>query len=107
MVTNCDHLENLKFLPVNPLVFTEHGALMAASILNSPRAVEVGLYIVRAFVELRRAISEHKELSMKVAQLERRFADHDGHIIAIIKAIRDLTSSKPIPRKRRIGFKSD
>ena len=45
VVTNCDHLENLKFSPVNPLVFTEHGALMVASILiNSPRAVEVGLY---------------------------------------------------------------
>ena len=49
VVTNCDHLEKLKFSPVNPLVFTEHGALMAASILNSQRAVEVSLFIVRAF----------------------------------------------------------
>ena len=66
MVTNCDHLEKLKYSPVNPLVFTEHGALVAASILNTPRAVEVGLYIVRAFVALRRTISEHKEISAKI-----------------------------------------
>jgi hypothetical protein len=101
VVTNCDHLKNLKFSPVNPLVFTEHGALMAASILNSPHAVEVGLYIVRAFVALRRAISEHKELSAKISQLELKLADH---IVAIIKAIRALTDPKPIPKKRRIGF---
>ena len=104
VVTSCDHLENLKFSPVNPLVFTEHGALMAASILNSPCAVEVGLYIVRAFVALRRAITEHKELSAKITQLERKLVDHDDQIIAIVRAIRDLTDPKPIPKKRRIGF---
>lgn len=54
VVTNCDHLKKLKYSPVNPLVFTEHGAIMAASILNSVRAVEVSLFIVRAFVALRR-----------------------------------------------------
>ena len=52
VVTNCDHLEKLKFSPVNPLVFTEHGALMAASILNSPRVIEVGFFIIRAFFYL-------------------------------------------------------
>ncbi len=106
VVTNCDHLKNLKYSPVNPLAFTEHGALMAASILNSPRAVEVGLYIyiVRAFVALRRTISEHKELSAKISQLERKLADHDNHIMAIVKAIRELTDPEPIPKKRRIGF---
>ncbi len=101
VVTNCDHLENLKFSPVNPLVFTEHGALMAASVLNSKRAVEASLYIVRAFVGLRRLISEHKELSGKIARLENRLADQ---IVAIVKAIRSLTNPKPIPKKRRIGF---
>jgi len=104
VVTNCDHLEKLKYSPVNPLVFTEHGALMAASILNSTRAVEVSLYIVRAFVALRRAVSEHKELSQKIIQLERKLADHDDQIIAIIKVIKELTSPKSVPKKRRIGF---
>ena len=104
VVTNCDHLERLKFSPFNPLVFNEHGALMAASILNSASAIELSLFIVRAFVALRRAVSEHKELSGKISQLERKLADHDDHIIAIMKAIKDLVDPKPIPRKRRIGF---
>jgi len=106
VVTNCDHLNKLKFSPVNPLVFTEHGALMAASILNSARAVEVSLFIVRAFVALRRAISEHKELARKITQLERKLADHDDQIIAIIQAIKELSGPQPVPKKRRIGFHS-
>jgi hypothetical protein len=107
VVTNCDHLNKLKFSPVNPLVFTEHGALMAASILNSARAVEVSLFIVRAFVALRRAISEHKELARKITQLERKLADHDDQIIAIIEVINKLSSPQPVPKKRRIGFHSE
>jgi hypothetical protein len=47
MVTNCDSLQNLKFSPVNPCVFTEHGAIMAASVLHSPKAIEVSVFIVR------------------------------------------------------------
>ena len=107
VVTNCDHLEKLKYSPVNPLVFTEHGALMAASILNSASAVEVSLFIVRAFVALRRAISEHKELARKITQLERKLADHDDQIIAIIEAIKKLSGPQPVPKKRRIGFHSE
>jgi hypothetical protein len=106
VVTNCDHLKKLKYSPVNPLVFTEHGALMAASILNSVRAVEVSLFIVRAFVALRRTISEHKELARKITQLERKLADHADHIIAIIQAIKELSGPRPVPKKRRIGFHS-
>ncbi|MBT8367233.1 MAG: ORF6N domain-containing protein [Deltaproteobacteria bacterium] len=107
VVTNCDHLSKLKFSPVNPLVFTEHGALMAASILNSDRAVDVSLFIVRAFVALRRTISEHKELARKLTKLERKLADHDDQIIAIIEAIKKLSSPQPVPKKRRIGFHSE
>ena len=106
VVTNCDHLSKLKFSPVNPLVFTEHGALMAASILNSARAVDVSLFIVRAFVALRRTISEHKELARKLTKLERKLADHDDQIIAIIQAIMELSGPQPVPKKRRIGFHS-
>ncbi len=83
VVINCDHLSKLEFSPVNPLVITEHGALMAASILNSTRAIEVGFYIVRDFVSLRRAVSEHEELSYKISQLENKLADHDDQIIRI------------------------
>jgi hypothetical protein len=107
VVTNCDHLKKLKYSPVNPLVFTEHRALMAASILNSARAVAVSLFIVRAFVALRRTISEHKELARKITQLERKLADHDDQIIAIIQAIKKLSGPQPVPKKRRIGFHSE
>ena len=59
VVTNCDHLQKLKYSPVNPRVFTEHGAIMAASVLNSPKAVEVSVFVVRAFVQLREVIAGH------------------------------------------------
>ena len=107
MVAKRDHLSKLKFSPVNPLVFTEHGALMAASILNSARAVDVSLFIVRAFVALRRTISEHKELARKLTKLERKLADQDDQIIAIIEAIKKLSSPQPVPKKRCIGFHSE
>ncbi len=79
---------------------------MAASIVNSASAVEVSLFIVKAFVALRRIISEHKELARKIAQLERKLADHDDQIIAIIQAIKELSGPQPVPEKRRIGFHS-
>jgi hypothetical protein len=77
VIANCDHLSKLKFSKGLPYVLTEHGAIMAASVLNSQRAVEVSVFIVWAFVALRRAISQHKELSNKIAQLEKRLAIHN------------------------------
>jgi hypothetical protein len=104
VVANCDHLSQLKFSKALPYAFTEHGTIMAASVLNSPRAVEVSVFIVRAFVRLRRAITEHKELARKIAQLERRLMDHDDQILSLVQAIRQLMSPEPPPKKRRIGF---
>ncbi len=80
LIANGGHLKNLKYSKVLPYAFTEHGAIMAASVINSKRAVEVSLYIVRAFVRLRRAIAEHKELSRWIVQIERHLADHDEQI---------------------------
>jgi len=107
VVTNCDHLRNLKYSSVNPYVFTEHGALMVASILNSVRAVEVSVFIVRAFVQLRRSVKEHKELAHKLDKLERRFSDHDEQILALFKAIKQLMKPELPPKKQRIGFHPD
>jgi hypothetical protein len=104
VVANCDHLSKLKFSKALPYVFTEHGAIMAASVLNSPRAIEVSVFIVRAFVKLRRTIAEHKELARRIAQLERRLADHNEQIISLVKAIRQLMNPEPPPKRRRIGF---
>jgi len=107
VVTNCDHLQKLKFSPVNPYVFTEHGAIMAASILNSPRAIEASIFVVRAFVRLRQILSENKEIAVKIAELERKLSKHDEQIIALVEAIRHLMSPKLPPKNRRIGFKKD
>jgi len=107
VVTNCYHLENLKFSPVNPRAFTEHGAIMAASVLNSPKAIEVSVFVVRAFVKLREVIAGQKELAGKIAQLERKLADHDEQIMVLVEPIKQLMDPKPPPKTRRIGFHAD
>ena len=88
MVANCDHLGKLKFSPVLPYAFTEHGAIMAASVLNASRVIQVSIYVVEAFVRLRELLSFNRGLARKLAELERRVAKHDDHIQAIFEAIR-------------------
>ena len=107
VVASCGHLSKLKFSKALPYAFTEHGALMAASVLNSPLAVEVSVIIVRAFVKLRRFIAEHKELSRKISQLENRLADHDEQILTLFQAIKELINPDPPPKRRRIGFHTE
>jgi len=93
-----------------PLVFTEHGAIMVAAILNSPRAVEMSVYVVRAFVKLRKLLGSNKELARRFAQLEARLdkklAAHDTAIAAILSAIRQLMNPST-PKRRGIGFTAD
>ena len=87
-----------------PNVFTEHGAIMLASVLNSPRAVEASIYVVRAFVRLRNLLSTHKRLAQKLGELEERISKHDADIQAIVAAIRQLMEPPPPKPKRPIGF---
>jgi len=103
VVANCDHLQKLKFSPVLPYAFTEHGAIMAATVLNTSRAIQVSIYVVEAFVRLRELLSSNRELARKLAELERRVAKHDDHIQAIFEAIRQLLNPLEPPR-REIGF---
>ncbi len=104
VIANCDHLSKLKYSKSLPYAFTEHGAIMAASVLNSKRAINVSVYIVRAFVKLRQTIAAHKELSSKIARIERRLANHDTQIIALAKTINELLNPTLPPKERRIGF---
>jgi len=104
VIANCDHLSRLKFSPTLPYAFTEHGAIMAASVLNSPRADEVSVYVVRAFVRLREMLASHKELGRKLRRLEKKLVEHDDQIVALVKAIRQLATSKLPPKQQRIGF---
>ena len=103
VVTNCDHLKLLKFSPVLPYAFTEHGALMLANVLHSTEAVEVSLSIVRTFIRLREILSTNKALMHKLAALERKIDSHDEAIRDIVTAIRQMMSPPSKPA-RRIGF---
>jgi hypothetical protein len=111
---SADELDNLKFQigtssythggrrkPVR--AFTEQGVAMLSSVLRSPRAVQVNIAIMRAFVRLREALSLHKELAHKLAELERKISGHDKDIQNIFEAIRQLTTPAEPPR-REIGF---
>ena len=86
------------------MAFTEHGAIMAAAVLNSARAIEVSVYVVRAFVELRGALGNQKELARRVDALEQQFDTHDCAITQILDAIRRLTQPPESATRRRIGF---
>jgi transcriptional regulator with XRE-family HTH domain len=104
LVANCDHLARLKFAKTLPHAFTERGAITAASVLNSRRAVEVAVFVVRAFVKIRRVLSEDRELAHRLVQLEGKLAEHDEQIVEVIRAIRTLLGSGPVPQRWRIGF---
>ncbi len=86
-----------------PRAFTEHGALMAASVLSSPRAVHMSVLVVRAFVRLRNLVSAHRELTVRLAELERRYSRHDEQIRALFAAVRELMAP-PAKVRKRIGF---
>jgi len=95
--------QNVKY---RPYAFTEHGAIQAANVLNSPRAVEMGVYVVRAFVRLRVLLASNTALARKLDELERKYQHHDDAIKAILSAIRELTNP-PAPKRRPIGFTAD
>lgn len=104
VVTNCDHLRQLKYSPSLPYAFTEHGAIMAANVLNSQKAIITSVYIVRAFVRLREMLLAHKELAHKLVELESRIDKHDRAIVTLITAIKELMEPPPVKPRGRIGF---
>jgi len=107
LVAKCDHLSGLKYSKALPLAFTEHGAIMAASVLSTPRAVSVSIFVIRAFVRMREIISEHKHLAKRVGAMEAHLVHHDSSIRAIVKVINKLAGPEDPPKKRRIGFDPD
>jgi ORF6N domain len=100
---NAGRGHNLKYLP---LAFTEHGAIMAATILNSPRAVEMSVHVVRAFVQLKHAIRTNAGFAERFRELEHRLDGQDAEIAGILEALRALTVP-PEPTKLEIGFLAD
>ena len=86
-----------------PMVFTEQGVAMLSGVLNSERAVEINIQIMRAFVRLRQMIASNKNLARKLDALERKLESHDVHIRSLFEAIRQLMAPLE-PKKRKIGF---
>ncbi len=86
-----------------PYAFTEHGALMLASVLNSERAVEIGVLVVRAFIRLRELLANNKELANQLEDMERKLTTHDQAITGLIDAVRQLMAPSA-KKKRSIGF---
>ena len=93
--------QNIRYLP---LAFTEHGAVMVATVLNSPRAVQMSIFVVRAFLRLREWVAGQTQLAERLAKLEQRVGAHDHELKAIIRTIRELVLPAETPR-RRIGFR--
>ena len=87
-----------------PMVFTEHGAIMAANVLNSGRAIQMSVYVVRAFVRLRQMVATNTEMAEKLAELERRVSGHDEAIRSLVRTIRELMRPPGAPRQP-IGFR--
>jgi hypothetical protein len=106
VVANCDHLKILKFSPQLPYAFTEHGILMLSSVLNSERAVQVNIAIMRAFVRLKQVFDTHKELAEKLKEIEGEVGKHSKLIIEIFEIIKQLIPPPLPPPKpeRPLGF---
>jgi len=94
-----------KGLRYRPYAFTEQGVAMLSSVLNSDRAIEVNIAIMRAFVRLRQILSTHKDLARKLEALERKLGEHDDKFAVVFEAIRQMMNPPPAPPKRRIGFR--
>src|SRR6201997_1381017 len=86
-----------------PYAFTEHGAIMAATVLNSEQAVEMSVFVVRAFVRLREMLATNEKLAAKIDELEQRLDTHDASIQDLIEAIRQMMLPEPAT-SRKIGF---
>jgi hypothetical protein len=104
LVTNCDRFKNLKHSTSLPHAFTEHGTIMAANALNSPKAITLSVYIVRAFIKLRGLFAANRQLAAKLDELERRLDGHDSTINTLVLAIREITEPILPSTRRRMGI---
>jgi hypothetical protein len=103
VVTNCDHLKRLKYSPNLPNVFTEHGAIMLATVLNSTMAVHASIQIVKTFVRLRKMLASNAQLARKIKIMEKKY---DEQFSVVFEAIYKLMET-PEKKKRKTGFKRE
>jgi len=106
VVAICDHLLNLKYSPYLPYVFTEHGTVMLANILNSERAIQASIRIVEIYIKLREHMLTNNDLLLKMEQLEKRMGKQDEKIALVFECLKKLIDVQEKPR-RVIGFKRE
>jgi ORF6N domain len=104
VILQFEHLKKLKFSPSLPYVFTEHGAVMIASVLNSDKAIEVNIQIVRVFTEIRELLSSNLNLRLEVEKIKKKVDNQDKNIEVIFRYFDELLEQKAQPRKE-IGYK--
>lgn len=104
VVTNCDHLARLKFSRQLPWAFTEHGAIMAATVLKSPEAVSMSVYVVRAFVQLREHIAANAAILKRLAEIDQTLLKHDKALQIIWAQLQPLLQPPPALPRKRMGF---
>ena len=106
VITHCDHLARLRFAKSLPLAFTEHGAIMAATVLNSPEAVAMSVYVVRAFIQMREHLVANAAILKRLAEIDKTLLEHDHGLRTIWHKLQPLLDPPAVPSKRRIGFHS-
>jgi hypothetical protein len=104
VVANCDHLARLKFAKAHPWAFTEHGAIMAAMVLNSPQAVTMSVYVVRAFMQMREQLAANAAILKRLAEIDKTLLAHDHSLRVIWQKLQSLLLPPGDALKRAIGF---
>ena len=107
LVANCDRFLMMRHSSSLPNAFTEHGAVMLASVLNSERAILVNIQIVRVFNGMRELINRNKELLQKIEKIENRIGNHDKDLKVIFETLRKMMEPPPKPKRNKIGFIRD
>lgn len=106
IILHFEHLKVLKFSPVLPFVFTEHGAVMLASVLNSDKAIEVNIQIVRVFTAIRQALSDNTELRLEIEKIKKKTENNTKNIEIVFQYLDELLEKKENPKPRtKIGYK--
>ncbi len=104
VIANCDNLKSLKFSAHLPYAFTEHGAVMLASVLNSDQAIQMNIQVVRIFTQIREIALTHKDVLLKVNQIEKKITEHDDELKMLFDAVKGLLA-QPKKRRVKIGYK--
>jgi len=106
VVANCDHLEKLKFSPVLPKAFTEHGILMVANVLTSERAIQMSIKIIEVFIKMREALTDNLSLRLEIEEIKKKLTNHSKNIELVFNYLDELIDKKEDSKPRpKIGYK--